>query len=98
MWKHGGIKIEFTAGRYFVEGGGDAEISENLCFFIKRSVAPNLQIETFLGPAPTDSPRTPSYSCPKSGEGGKTGSASKNRHRNEKKTRPQFSKESSENE
>ena len=39
-------------------GGGDAEISENLCFFIKRSVAPNLQIETFLGPAPTDSPRT----------------------------------------
>ena len=58
MWKHGGIKIEFTAGRYFVEGGGDAEISENLCFFIKRSVAPNLQIETFLGPAPTDSPRT----------------------------------------
>ena len=38
--------------------GGDAEISENLCFFIKRSVAPNLQIETFLGPAPTDSPRT----------------------------------------
>ena len=58
MWKHGGIKIEFTAGRYFVEGGGDADISENLCFFIKRSVAPNLQIETFLGPAPTDSPRT----------------------------------------
>ena len=58
MWKHGGIKIEFTAGRYFVEGGGDAEISENLCFFIKRSVGPNLQIETFLGPAPTDSPRT----------------------------------------
>ena len=39
-------------------GGGDAEISENLCFFIKRSVGPNLQIETFLGPAPTDSPRT----------------------------------------
>ena len=32
------------------------------------------------------------------GTGGKTGSASKNRHRNEKKTRPQFSKESSQNE
>ena len=41
-----------------LQRGGDAEISENLCFFIKRSVAPNLQIETFLGPAPTDSPRT----------------------------------------
>ena len=39
-------------------GGADADISENLFFFIKRSVAPNLQIETFLGPAPTDSPRT----------------------------------------
>ena len=37
-------------------GGADTEISENLCFFIKRSVAPNLQIETFLGPTPTDSP------------------------------------------
>ena len=24
----------------------------------ERSLAPNLQIETFLGPAPTDSPRT----------------------------------------
>ena len=49
MWKNGGIKIEFTAGRYFVE------FSENLCvFFIKRSVTPNLKIETFLGPAPTE--------------------------------------------
>ena len=39
--------------------GGGTRKSVKICvFFIKRSVAPNLQIETFLGPAPTDSPRT----------------------------------------
>ena len=95
-------------------GGGDADISENLCFFYKTVRSPKFTNWNFSG-AGTHGFSThsafrisiwkvckknscPSYSCPKSGEGGKTGSASKNRHRNEKKTRPQFSKERSQNE
>ena len=95
-------------------GGADTEIIENLCFFYKTVRSPKFTNWNFSGAGThgfsTHSAFRisiwkvckkifcPSYSCPKSGEGGKTGSASKNRHRNEKKTRPQFSKESSENE